>query len=275
MKKKEAVAICEKYSLSPNKRLGQNFLIDEGITDKILGLIAPAGDDVILEIGPGLGTLTGRLAEKAGHLTAVEIDSGLFRYLCCVFAGNAGIKLVHGDFLKYRPDKSFTKTISNLPYYCAAEILFRTAELLEGSAYVMLQREMAERIIAEPGGKAYGALTVAIGCYYAPKFAFPVPKEAFWPRPDVDSVFVELKRRAWELSEKERQIFRSLVKSAFWGRRKTLRKALAESPHFSMDREQISAALLSAGIDDSIRGEELSRRDFQGLAKAFGQISAN
>ncbi|MDR3237781.1 MAG: 16S rRNA (adenine(1518)-N(6)/adenine(1519)-N(6))-dimethyltransferase RsmA [Spirochaetia bacterium] len=257
MNKRDITGIAGSYGLAPNKRLGQNFLADDGIASKIISVISPSLDDDIIEVGPGLGALTEPLSRGCRSLTAVEIDSGLCRYLTERFAGYKNVRIEHADFLKYSAPDLYTKAVSNLPYYCASSILFKMAlALKKAGLYVMLQKEMAERISAPPGGKEYGALTVTLAYYYNAKIAFNVPREVFYPRPDVASAFVKLERREETLSAAENILFHTIVKSSFWGRRKTIFRALVSSPHLSFDKDQIRNALELAGIDEKTRGEE-------------------
>jgi 16S rRNA (adenine1518-N6/adenine1519-N6)-dimethyltransferase len=263
-------AISEEYGLRPNKRLGQNFLVSAAVRDRIIGAVSPTSSDRVLEIGPGLGALTEMLADRAGRVTAVEIDAGFVRYLRDRFAGRAALRLVHGDILKEELADDFTVIVSNLPYYCATEILFRIARYSAPRAFVMVQKELAGRMAARPGTKLYGALTVTLGLYYEHRLLFNVPRSAFHPRPEVTSSFVMMERRARiPLDGAAIDAFHDLVRSAFWGRRKTIAKALAESPHLRLGRAAADRLLDSAGIDGSRRGEELDRDEFIEVARAF------
>jgi len=276
MKKKEITGIAESYGFAPIKKLGQNFLSDEGITSKIIAAVSPCADDDIIEVGPGFGALTIPLAENCRSLTAVEIDSGLCRYLAERFAANKNVKIEHADFLKYSPDDVYAKAVSNLPYYCASSILFKMALALpKADLYVMLQKEMAERILAAPGGKEYGALTVSLGYYYSPKVLFQVPREVFFPRPDVVSVFLKLERKPSLLNEVENLLFHEIVKSSFWGRRKTILSALSSSPHLSFGKERIRDALARAGINEKTRGEQHGLDKYCVLAKLLAVTNEN
>ena len=155
MTRQGIITILETEGLSPNKMFGQNFLCDNNITDKIINAANPAAVDSILEVGPGLGELTSKLSERCNHITAVEIDSGLFRFLSHKFAEDNRVTLIHDDFLKAHLSGSFNKVIANLPYYCASEILFKCTEDYSPSTIcVMLQKEMAERICAKHSGSA-------------------------------------------------------------------------------------------------------------------------
>ncbi|MBN2159371.1 MAG: ribosomal RNA small subunit methyltransferase A [Spirochaetes bacterium] len=277
MNRTEIKQIIAERGLRPNKKLGQNFLVDGGARERIAGAMGLSNADRVLEVGPGLGALTGRLIELAGHVTAVEIDAGYSRYLAERFAGAANFRLIHGDFLKSPPDESFTKIVSNLPYYCSSEMLFGFSRYDAPNVYVMLQKEMAERITASPGNKNYGALTVALWFYYEAKALFTVSRESFYPRPEVTSTFLRLSRRSSFLLEGDDiELFHNLVKSAFWGRRKTILRALAESPHLSdgegapsLGRSRAERLLDGAGIDPALRGEDLAPEEYVALARAW------
>lgn len=280
MNRAEIKRIIAERGLRPNRRLGQNFLVSGEAGERIIGAMDLAAADRVLEVGPGLGALTGRLIELAGHVTAVEIDAGYSRYLAERFAGAANFSLVHADFLKNPPDGSFTKIVSNLPYYCSSEMLFGFSRYDAPDVYVMLQKEMAARITAPPGNKNYGALTAALWFYYEAKALFTVSRESFYPRPEVTSTFLKLSRRAsFALEGRDIELFHALVKSAFWGRRKTLLRALAESPHLggvegapSLGRTLAERLLSEAGIDGSRRGEELAPDEYAALARAYRRV---
>jgi 16S rRNA (adenine1518-N6/adenine1519-N6)-dimethyltransferase len=273
MNKTEARKIVDQYGLHPNKRLGQNFLVANDVRNRIIDTMNIAREDHVLEVGPGLGALTERLVEAAGRVTAVEIDSGFYRYLLDRFGGNKNINLIHGDFLKVPPDGPFTKIVSNLPYYCSSEILFTMAGYEAAHVYVMLQKELSERIAAKPGTKNYGALSVTLAFYYHPEPLFKVSRESFYPKPEVTSAFITLNRRgSLLLHGPDIELFHNIVKSAFWGRRKTILTAMAESPHLNIGREKASLILEQAGIDGRRRGEELDMVQYVSLVKAYGTI---
>jgi 16S rRNA (adenine1518-N6/adenine1519-N6)-dimethyltransferase len=265
----EILKSLDEFGISPNKKLGQNFLCNQGIIDRIIECSSVNKNDSILEIGSGLGILTESLSEKAGRVTAVEIDSGLFRFLSEKFKNRSNIELIHADFLKLAAAGQFSKSISNLPYYCATEMLFTIAiDWHIPEVYVMLQREMAERIESKPGTKNYGAITAVLGLYYEPKILFNIDKRSFYPQPDVDSCYLSLKKRDdIQLKKEELQTYHLLVKSAFWGRRKTILKALSDSPHIKYDRIVLKKCLVEANIDDRMRGEMLSIEDFKTLTR--------
>jgi 16S rRNA (adenine1518-N6/adenine1519-N6)-dimethyltransferase len=266
---KETIA---RLGLHPNKRLGQNFLVSREARERIVNTMACTDVDRVLEVGPGLGSLTEILLERAGHVTAVEIDSGFARYLEDRFGSNERLTLIHGDFLKNPPPGPFTRIVSNLPYYCSSEILFEFSRYDAPHAYVMLQKEMADRITASPGSKNYGALTVTLGLYYEPRRIFTIPRESFYPRPDVTSSFLMLTRRpSLPLAEHEIPLFHNLVKSAFWGRRKTILAALSGSPHIGLGREGAARILSKAGIDPGRRGEDMAREEYLELAREYAR----
>jgi 16S rRNA (adenine1518-N6/adenine1519-N6)-dimethyltransferase len=269
----EIKRIIIERGLRPNKKLGQNFLVSGEVRERIIEAMRVSREDRVLEVGPGLGALTERLIERAGHTTAVEIDAGFSRYLAERFGGSASFRLIHGDFLKDPPGGPFTKIVSNLPYYCSSEMLFSFTRYDAPHVYVMLQKEMADRIASAPGRKSYGALSVTLGFYYETKTLLKVSREAFYPRPEVASSFLALSRRAvLPLEGGDIALFHALVKSAFWGRRKTLLAALSASPHLGMGRAAAARMLGEARIDGGRRGEELGRDEFVALVKAYRKI---
>ena len=263
MNKSEILKIIKTYGLAPNKKLGQNFLIDENIIQKIIDFSQP-DDKRILEIGPGLGSISNPLAKKALLYSAVEIDSGFVRYLQDIFNSFESVSIIHGDFLKCNLEDKFDVIISNLPYNSASEILFRIARDFNAqSIFVMIQREMADRIMSQPGSKIYGALAVTLSYYFNSKTLFHIPGEAFYPKPDVKSSFLQLtrKKRYFE-NRKVEDVFHLAVKSAFWGRRKTILKSLSESPHLELNRDRVKKILDLSEIKHDVRSEMLSLEDF-------------
>lgn len=269
MNKALILDITEKYNLAPNKKLGQNFLINNQIINRIVDVCLPDGED-ILEIGPGLGSISRGLAERGKSYTAVEIDSGFYRYLIDFFDGKSNVEIIHSDFLKSSPEDKFSVIVSNLPYYCASEILFTIAEKYKANnIYVMIQKEMGERLVANPGSKIYGAMTVTLSYYYNIEHLFYVPADSFYPRPDVKSSFIALRRKERVLKPEDEPLFHLLVKSVFWGRRKTLLRSLTDSPHLSFTREFLSHVLEKSSINGSLRGENLGLADFIKITEAI------
>ena len=269
MNKQQIMDITARYSLAPNKKLGQNFLVGDNVVSRILELCRPHAGRV-LEIGPGLGAVSRGLAEMSAAYTAVEIDSGFVRYLEDLFSGNSRVRIVHADFLRVELEDEFDLAVSNLPYYCASEILFRlAADFSMPLVFAMVQREMAQRITANEGSENYGAMTVNLAYYFSTKECFVVPGEAFYPRPDVKSSFISLERRERHFGHAGgERVFHNVVRSAFWGRRKTILKSLAESPHIDLDRERAGAVLEQCGIDPGARGETLPLSAYIKLAEA-------
>lgn len=262
--------ITARYNLAPNKKLGQNFLVGDGVVSRILELCRPYAGR-ILEIGPGLGAVSRGLAEMGSAYTAVEIDSGFVRYLSDLFAGSGKVRIVHADFLKADLADEFDLAVSNLPYYCASEILFRlAAEFTMPVIFGMVQREMAQRITAREGNENYGAMTVNLGYYFNTSECFVVPGDAFYPRPDVRSSFIKLERKKRYFDDgKSETLFHDVVKSAFWGRRKTILKSLSDSPHMDLGRERAGAILEQCGIETNARGETLGLAAYIKLTEAI------
>lgn len=273
MNKSDIHRITEEYGLAPNKKLGQNFLINDDIIKRIVEACSPDGRN-ILEIGPGLGAISQGLEQRALSYTAVEIDSGFVRYLTDLFSGKENVSLIHTDFLKSELEDRFDVIVSNLPYYCASEILFRIAERFSApEVYGMMQKEMGDRIIAKPGSENYGALTVTLSYYFDVKVLFHVNGECFYPKPDVRSSFLAFKRREKKfIKAEDDEMFHLVVKSAFWGRRKTLHKTLAESPHLDFSKDFIHDVLRQCGINPDVRGEKLSLEEFVKLTETILKI---
>ena len=262
MNKALILEIAEKYNLAPNKKLGQNFLINDQIINRIVDVCIPDGED-ILEIGPGLGSISEGLARRGGTYTAVEIDSGFYRYLTDLFKDRENVRIIHADFLKSQPEDRFSVIVSNLPYYCASEILFTIAEKFRAeNVYVMMQKEMGERLVSKPGSAAYGAMTVTLSYYYSIEHLFYVPPDSFYPRPEVKSSFLALRKKKRILNTEDEELFHLLVKSVFWGRRKTLLKAAADSPHLNYSRSFLEHVLNQCAIKGDLRGESLGLDDF-------------
>ncbi len=275
MNRNEINKITDEYGLAPNKKLGQNFLINDEIIGRIVSTCRPEGKRV-LEIGPGLGAISRGLAERSDKYTAVEIDSGFVRYLSDLFESEKKVSIIHGDFLKIEPEDRFDVIVSNLPYYCASEILFRIAGKFSApEVYGMMQKEMGDRITAKPGSENYGALTVTLSYYFNAKVLFYVPGDSFYPRPEVKSSFLgfQRKERVFTANDAE-EMFHMVVKSAFWGRRKTLHRSLAESPHLDFDKKIINDAIIACGIDPDVRGERLSLEEFIRLTEAVMKLKA-
>ncbi|MCK4259965.1 MAG: 16S rRNA (adenine(1518)-N(6)/adenine(1519)-N(6))-dimethyltransferase RsmA [Halanaerobiales bacterium] len=276
--------LMKKFNIRPTKALGQNFLIDSNILDKIVEAGALTGEDHVVEIGPGIGSLTERIAKFAGKLTIIEKDRKLIPVLKEILNSYTNIEYIEGDVLKVdwsqiiQPGEK-VKVIANLPYYITTPIImgFLEKKIPIELMVFMIQKEVAERMIANPGGKDYGALSVAVQFYSKGEIVTIVPPTVFIPRPNVDSAVVKLTRLeepAVKVSDED--LFFKVVRASFQQRRKTLRNSLSGSPKISLSKEEIEEALTAVGIDPSLRGERLGIQEFGRLSdQIFKQISAN
>ncbi|MEY8303481.1 16S rRNA (adenine(1518)-N(6)/adenine(1519)-N(6))-dimethyltransferase RsmA [Anaerosalibacter bizertensis] len=266
--------IIDKYNFRFSKSLGQNFLIDGNIVRKICEEGEVSKEDDILEIGPGIGTLTEELSYKANKVVAVELDKSLFPILDETLAGCNNVEIVPGDILKIDLPKLFSekfeseniKIVANLPYYITTPIIGRLLEeeLDIDSILVMVQSEVAERMKASPGTKDYGSLSVFVQYYTEPEIVLSVPKTAFMPRPNVDSAVIKLKIRKEKIELKDRETFFKVVKSAFSQRRKTILNSLSSG--LKTDKATIRAILEKADIDPKLRAENLTIEDFSKIS---------
>ena len=261
------------YGARAKKRLSQSFLVDANIAAKIVSLARLGAEDEVIEVGPGRGVLTGLIAESKAHLTCIELDPGLSAVITERFAGDDRVVVIHADALKYsftehrRCARKKIKLISNLPYHISGPML---AKLLDehdafGFMVLMFQKEVARRIAAQPGTKAYGVLSVLTRAYMSAHIEFDIPASVFRPVPKVDSSvvsFTPLERALVGLDESA--LFKRVVKSAFSQRRKTLSNALKTLP---FERERVSKALKAADIDPSRRGETLDLDEFIRLVR--------
>lgn len=265
--------ILKTFGLHASKRLGQNFLVNPDVVQTIVDAAEVQEGDRILEIGPGIGTLTQGLLEAGAQVTAVELDKKLPDVLAETLAGYENFHLVRADILKtdlraLMGVGSF-KVVANLPYYITTPILMTLLErhLPMERIVTMVQREVAERMIASPGSKAYGALSVAVQYYTEPHIACFVPAHAFFPPPEVESaVIVGRILSQPPVPTKDEATFFRVVRAAFGQRRKTLRKALSAT---GKDKQAIERALQIANIDPVRRGETLSLDEFARLAEAL------
>ncbi|WP_347489615.1 16S rRNA (adenine(1518)-N(6)/adenine(1519)-N(6))-dimethyltransferase RsmA [Desulfoscipio sp. XC116] len=276
-------ALLEQHQFRIKKKFGQNFLVDGNIINKILNAAELSNMDVVVEIGPGVGALTYRLAQKARRVVAVEIDRTVFPLLAETLDGLDNITLVEADALKTDFDRLVReragapangyKVVANLPYYITTPLIMH---LLEGhlgarKIIVMVQEEVARRLIASPGAKDYGALTVAANYYAVVELAFKVPRTVFLPRPEVDSAVISMTvRKSPAVCVKNEQVYFALVRAAFQQRRKTLLNALGNlNKEFS--RDKWLNILRQAEIDPVRRGETLNLREFARLADVYDQ----
>ncbi|MGN0294073.1 MAG: 16S rRNA (adenine(1518)-N(6)/adenine(1519)-N(6))-dimethyltransferase RsmA [Lachnospiraceae bacterium] len=276
----ETIAVLQKYQFNFQKKFGQNFLIDTHVLEKIMDAAEAGPEDCILEIGPGIGTMTQMLAERARKVIAVEIDNNLIPILQDTLQAYDNVKIIHNDILKLdlkqlvqeENDGRPIKVVANLPYYITTPIimgLFEADVPLE-SITVMVQKEVADRMKSGPGSKDYGALSLAVQYYSRPELAANVPPNCFIPRPNVGSAVICLHRHAEPPVEvqDEKLMFR-LIRASFNQRRKTMLNSLNNSQELSFNKEQITAALEAVGLKSNIRGEALTLEQFAALSNAF------
>ena len=267
--------ILNRFKLRADKKLGQNFLIDENVVRQLVEAAELSKADTVLEVGPGIGTLTQGLAESKAKVVAVELDTRLLPVLATTLEGYDNVRVVHGDILKVNimgevgaPE---FKVCANLPYYNTTPIIFALLEkrLPMERLVAMVQKEVAERMAAQPGGKEYGALSVAIQYYTEPEIAFIVPPTSFIPAPAVDSAVIVCKRREKPPVEVcDEGLFFRVVKAAFSLRRKMLSNSLK---NMGIKSEQVAQWLELAGVDGKRRAETLSLEDFAKLTNSFNE----
>lgn len=252
----------------PSKALGQNFLVDHGAVHKIAEIADITPEDTVLEIGPGKGVLTAALAERAGQVIAIEFDRHLAELLTREFQGVDNVRIINADALSFPLDTlpSPLKVVANLPYSISTPILFRLIEYRHrfSRMVLMFQREVAERILAEPGGRDYGVLSVMVQVFTVPRMEFILPPEAFRPRPRIDSAVVSFEiPAAPRVAVADEAVFRRVVKAAFSQRRKTLRNSLK-----ALLGSETEDVLMNVGIDPMRRAETLSLEEFARLSVA-------
>ena len=277
------IEIIQKYGFDFQKKFGQNFLIDPRVLDKIIAAAEITKDDFVLEIGPGIGTMTQYLAEAAREVTAVEIDRNLIPILSETLAEYENVTVLNQDVLKTdiaaiaqeRNGGRPIKVVANLPYYITTPIimgLFESRVPID-SITVMVQKEVAQRMQAQPGTKDYGALSLAVQYYAKPYIAANVPPNCFIPRPNVGSAVIRLKKyeNPPVKVQDERLLFR-LIRASFNQRRKTLVNGLKNCAELPFSKEQILAAFEVTGLAENIRGEALTLAQFAQLSDAFSQM---
>jgi 16S rRNA (adenine1518-N6/adenine1519-N6)-dimethyltransferase len=260
------------HCVAPLKRWGQNFLIDGNISRAIITLIDPGPEDTILEIGPGAGALTLPLARAGCRLLAVERDLRLKPVLEQVLEGQAQVRFIWSDIMEVDvPALGPNKIVGNLPYYLTSPLLFRLLKpgLTADRLVFMVQDEVADRIVAAPGTKAYGALSVVCAYRTNPRRAIRVAPSAFWPQPEVHSAVVAMERKPAPATVDERLLF-AIIEAAFAHRRKTLANCLR---FLRLDPHLTGRALAAAGINPVRRGETLSVEEFMALSSAIEAVS--
>lgn len=277
--------IMEKYGFSVKKSLGQNFIVDPNILSNIVAAANIDKNTNVIEVGPGIGALTEHLARASKEVIAFEIDNRLLPVLADTLSPYENVSIVHSDVLKINLQKTLPEMIdleeplvvvANLPYYITTPIIMHFLETpvrIDGLT-IMMQKEVAERITAAPGSKAYGSLSIAIQYYMEAEVAFIVPKTVFVPQPNVDSAIIKLTRRETpSVIVKNEKSFFALVRSAFVQRRKTLwNNLLIRYGKEETTREKLTQALEVAGIDPKRRGETLNLEEFARLSDAIDEI---
>lgn len=274
----ELKALLNRHGFNFSKTLGQNFLIDKNVLNKIVSASNLNENSCVLEIGPGAGTLTRRLAETGARCTAVEIDKALLPILGETLAGFDNFNLINSDILKVDLKKLIKDefdnkpfhVIANLPYYITTPIIMQILEsrLPVVSMTLMVQKEVADRMCATCGSKEYGALSVAVQYYTIPTVICRAEPHCFIPQPKVASSVVHLKVSATPtVTVSDEKKFFAIVKSSFGQRRKTLLNSLSKSPYFSANKDSVRSALVQMGVDENIRGEKLSISQFAKLSE--------
>ena len=279
---KKTIEVIQKYQFAFQKRFGQNFLIDAHVLEKIVSAAGITKDDCVLEIGPGIGTMTQYLAESAGQVIAVEIDTNLLPILTDTLKDYSNVKVINQDILKvdinelvkeYNNGRPI-KVVANLPYYITTPIIMGLFEsnVPIDNITVMVQKEVADRMQVGPGSKDYGALSLAVQYYASPYIVANVPPNCFIPRPNVGSAVIRLTRyQEPPVQVKDPKLMFKLIRASFNQRRKTLQNGLNNSPEISFSKEEITKAIESLGVSPSVRGEALSLKQFAQLANYFAQ----
>ncbi len=263
--------VLKKYKIRLTKSLGQNFLTDINIIKKIADAGELTGNDLVIEIGPGIGALTAILAQQAGKVAAIEIDKNLIPALHETIGSHKNVTVINGDILKVdirsiiSDWKGTVKVISNLPYYVTTPVVmtFLENDLPIETMVLMVQKEVALRMAASPGCKDYGALTVAVGVAGSVKLLFQVSRHCFIPKPDVDSAVIRIQLTDQYINQihNREKLFRH-VRAAFSQRRKTLVNAMSGAPGLRLDKNTVKEILTAMNLKETIRGEELSIEQF-------------
>ena len=280
------IAVLQKYGFVFQKKYGQNFLIDPHVLDKIVAAAGIGPDDFVVEIGPGIGTLTQYLAYAARSVCAVEIDKNLIPILEDTLSDYDNVEVINNDVLKVdlaalakeKNNGRPIKVVANLPYYITTPIIMGLFEnhVPVDSITVMVQKEVADRMQTGPGSKDYGALSLAVQYYAEPYIVANVPPNCFMPRPNVGSAVIRLDCLARVPVEvhNEKLMFR-LIRASFNQRRKTLQNGIANSAELSFTKEQAARAIEQAGFDVRIRGEKLGLEEFARLADELERMTEN
>ena len=277
------IAVLQKYHFNFQKKFGQNFLIDTHVLDKIIRAAEITKDDFVLEIGPGIGTMTQYLAQAAREVVAVEIDKALIPILQDTLSGFANAEVIQDDILKVdiaelaaeRNGGRPIKVVANLPYYITTPIIMSLFEhdVPLALVTVMVQKEVAERMQAGPGSKDYGALSLAVQYYADPYIVANVPPNCFMPRPNVGSAVIRLTRhKVPPVQVEDEKLMFQMIRASFNQRRKTLVNGLNHSPEMTLTKEQITKAVEGLGKGAGVRGEALTLEEFAKLSNTIYQM---
>ena len=280
---KYTIEVLQKYGFVFQKRFGQNFLIDTHVLDRIIQASEITKDDFVLEIGPGIGTMTQYLADSAREVTAVEIDDALIPILKDTLKEWDNVNVIHGDILKTDIRKIADeknqgrpiKVVANLPYYITTPIIMGLFEshVPVDSITVMVQKEVADRMQTGPGSKDYGALSLAVQYYAKPEIVANVPPNCFMPRPKVGSAVIRLTRHQNPpVTAKDEKLMFRIIRASFNQRRKTLANGLKNSQELTYTKEQVEAAISECGLPLNIRGETLTLEQFAKLSDIFSDM---
>ena len=280
---KNTIEIIQKYEFMFQKKFGQNFLIDTHVLEKIISAAGITKNDCVLEIGPGIGTMTQYLAENAGHVVAVEIDRNLIPILKETLADYDNVTVINEDILRvdikalaeeYNGGKPI-KVVANLPYYITTPIimgLFESGVPIDNIT-VMVQKEVADRMKEGPGSKDYGALSLAVQYYAEPEIVANVPPNCFIPRPNVGSAVIRLTRhKEMPVEVKDPALMFKIIRASFNQRRKTLQNGLGNASELPYTKEQIAAAIAEMGLTQTIRGEAFSLARLAQLSEMLGEL---
>ena len=274
---RNTIEVLQRHNFTFQKKYGQNFLVDPNVLERVMDAAGVSGEDCVLEIGPGIGTMTQLLAERAGKVVAVEIDRNLIPILEETLAPYSNVTVINEDILKLDVEEAIrvrgegrpVKVVANLPYYITTPIIM---SLLEGGAplesiTVMVQKEVAERMQAGPGTKDYGALSLAVQYYSRPEVVANVPPNCFIPRPNVGSAVIRLTRYGTPpvQAADPGKLF-AVIRASFNQRRKTLANSLGNAPGLSASRERVAGILEEMGLPAMIRGEALTLEQFAELS---------
>ena len=267
------IEVLQKYHFNFQKKFCQNFLIDTHVLEKIMNAAQISKDDCVVEVGPGIGTMTQYLAERAGHVVAVEIDKALIPILSDTLSAYDNVEVINEDILKVDLNRLLQeknggrpiKVVANLPYYITTPIimgLFESHVPLQ-SITIMVQKEVADRMQVGPGTKVYGALSLAVQYYAKPEIVANVPPNCFIPRPNVGSAVIRLTRhKEMPVEVKDPALMFKIIRASFNQRRKTLQNSLSHDPQLGISKEVVARILEEMGLSATIRGEALSLQQF-------------